>query len=308
MRTLISSGRALSLKDETDKTSDNLNLDNVRSTIGDKKLSSSLTLLQNSDRLKDTYSILNTAIRKLKSETTTDRTKKKQLEILKKTVLPMLLIVSNDLVESSKMVAPIAGTRYAHARHEVDRRKSTDTNDINLSRAARKSSPLKRIEIMLTKNKQNIIPFTPNTNLIRKRQKSTSNQPVSKRKIVSNEVDLMLPTPTNGKDYTKVEALQILQNIHHGSGKKILIIDYMIKNNLVPVKKSIIYSELKNAKEKNGIFGDWNIGTGRKRLLENNDLVSIKCGLQKNWGRQLVMMLLQHLLKKMFVKELKTIV
>ena len=76
MRTLISSGRALSLEDETDKTSDNLNLDNVRSTVGDKKLSSSLTLLQNSDRLKDTYSILNTAIRKLKSESSTDQTKK----------------------------------------------------------------------------------------------------------------------------------------------------------------------------------------------------------------------------------------
>ena len=60
MSTLISSGRVLSLEDETDKTSDNLNLDNVRSTIGDKKLSSSLTLLQNSDRLKETYSILNT--------------------------------------------------------------------------------------------------------------------------------------------------------------------------------------------------------------------------------------------------------
>ena len=134
MRTLISTVRATTLEDETNQTSVNQNLDNVRSTIGDKTLSSSLTLLQNSDRLKDTYSILNTAIRKLKSETTTNRTKKKQLEILKKTVLPMLLIVSNYLVESSKMVAPIASTRYAHARHEVDRRKSTDNNDINLSR------------------------------------------------------------------------------------------------------------------------------------------------------------------------------
>ena len=67
MSTLISSRRVLSLEDETDKTSDNLNLDNVRSTVGDKKLSSSLTLLQNSDRLKDTYPIFNTAIRKLKS-------------------------------------------------------------------------------------------------------------------------------------------------------------------------------------------------------------------------------------------------
>ena len=56
----------------------------------------------------------------------------------------MLLIVSNDLVESSKMVAPIAGTRYAHARHEVDRRKSTDTNDINLSRAARKKFSIEK--------------------------------------------------------------------------------------------------------------------------------------------------------------------
>ena len=122
MRTLISTVRATTLEDETDTTSVNQNLDNVRSTVGDKKLSSSLTLLQNSDRLKDTYSILNTAIRKLRSETSTDRTKKQQLEILKKTVLPMLLIVSNNLVESSKMVAPIAGTRYAHARHEVVRR------------------------------------------------------------------------------------------------------------------------------------------------------------------------------------------
>ena len=263
--------------------------------------------------MKETYSILKDAIRKLNSEDTSERTKKESLKILKKTVLPMLLIVSNDLVESSKMVAPIAGTRYAHARHEVDRRKSTDTNDINLSRAARKSSPLKIIEIMLTKNKQKIISVTPNTDLRRstrdrssnERQKSTSNQPVSRRKIVSNEVDLMLPTPTNGKDYTKVEALQILQNIHHGSGKKILTIDHMIKNNLVPVKKSIIYSELKNAKEKNGIFGDWNVGTERKRLLENNDLVSIKCDLQKKWGRQLVMMLLQHLLKKIFITVLE---
>ena len=118
MKTLISTGRATILEDDTDKTSVNQNLDNVISTIGDKKHLSSLALLQNSDRLKGTYSILNTAIRKLKSETTTDRTKKKQLEILKKTVLPMLLIVSNDLVESSKIVAPIAGTRYAHTRHE----------------------------------------------------------------------------------------------------------------------------------------------------------------------------------------------
>ena len=62
-------------------------------------------------------------------------------------------------------------------------------NDINLSRAARNSSPVKRIEMMLTKNKQNIIPVTPNTNLRKstrdkssnERQKSTSNQPVSKR-------------------------------------------------------------------------------------------------------------------------------
>ena len=47
----------------------------------------------------------------------------------------------------------------------------------------------------------------------------------------------MLPTRTNRKYYKKVEALPILQNIHHGSGKKILTIDYMIKNNLVPVRK-----------------------------------------------------------------------
>ena len=36
MRTLISTVRATTLEDETDTTSVNQNLDNVRSTIGDK--------------------------------------------------------------------------------------------------------------------------------------------------------------------------------------------------------------------------------------------------------------------------------
>ena len=64
MRTLISSGRAISLKHETNKTCDDQHYNNVRSTIGDKRFSSSLTLLQNSDRLKNTYFILKDRIRK----------------------------------------------------------------------------------------------------------------------------------------------------------------------------------------------------------------------------------------------------
>ena len=72
--------------------------------------------------MKETYSILKDAIRKLNSEDTSERTKKESLKILKKTVLPMLLIVSNDLVDVSKIVSPIAGTRYTHACHEVDRK------------------------------------------------------------------------------------------------------------------------------------------------------------------------------------------
>ena len=45
MRTLISAGCAISLKNETDKSSDNQNLDNIRLTIGYLIVSSSLTLL-----------------------------------------------------------------------------------------------------------------------------------------------------------------------------------------------------------------------------------------------------------------------
>ena len=92
----------------------------------------------------------------------------------------------------------------------------------------------------------------------------------------------MLPTPNNGKDFTKLEALKILQNIPNDSGKKNKTIEFMIKNKLVPVKRSQIFAELKKAKDSNGIFGVWNIGTGRKRLLDNNDLASIKCDLQQN--------------------------
>ena len=123
--------------------------------------------------MKDTYSILKYAIRTLNSEKTSEWTQKKSLEMLKKTVLPMLLIVFNDLVDASNIVPSIADTRYAHACHEVDRRKSTYNNNI-LRSGTRKRSPVKRIEMMITKNKENIIHITPNSNRKSTRDKSSN--------------------------------------------------------------------------------------------------------------------------------------
>lgn len=57
----------------------------------------------------------------------------------------MLLIVSNDLVDASKMVAPIDGIRYYHARYEVDRRNPTNSNNVAFSSVTRKNSTIKRI-------------------------------------------------------------------------------------------------------------------------------------------------------------------
>ena len=93
------------------------------------------------------------------------------MEILTKTVLPMLLILSNDLVDASKMVASIDGIRYAHARYEVDRINATNSNNGVFSSATRKISTIKRIDIILTKNKENVIPVTPTSN-----RKSTKDQ------------------------------------------------------------------------------------------------------------------------------------
>lgn len=59
----------------------------------------------------------------------------------------------------------------------------------------------------------------------------------------------MLPTPKNGKDCTIFEALHILQTIPYGSGGKVMTIDFMIKNKLVPVLKIIIFSEFKKRKK-----------------------------------------------------------
>ena len=53
------------------------------------------------------------------------------------------------------MVSPIAGTIYARTRHEVDRRKFLDNNNI-LSSTARNKLPIKKIEMMLTKNKEKL--------------------------------------------------------------------------------------------------------------------------------------------------------
>ena len=173
MRTLISSTRAVSLKDETDKTDENQMLRKVIWIIGDTKFLSSLNSLHNSDRLKYTYSIVKDVISKWNNDNTSERTKKKSLTLLKKTVLPILLIVFNDLVDASKIVPSIADTRYAHACHEVDRRKSTDNNNI-LRSGKRKRSPVKRIEMIITKNKENIIHITPDSNRKSTRDKSSN--------------------------------------------------------------------------------------------------------------------------------------
>ena len=57
----------------------------------------------------------------------------------------MLLIVSNDLVDASKMVASIDGIRYYHAHYEVDRRNPTNSNNGAFSSVTRKKSTIKRI-------------------------------------------------------------------------------------------------------------------------------------------------------------------
>ena len=60
--------------------------------------------------------------------------------------------------------------------------------------------------MMITKNKEIVIHVTPKLNRKNTREKhsnkiqnETSNKLGSKRKIVLNEVDSMLPTPKNGK-------------------------------------------------------------------------------------------------------------
>lgn len=88
------------------------------------------------------------------------------------------------------------------------------------------------------------------------------------RKIVKKELELHLPIPENGKQYSSVECMRILMNLDSDKEAMGAAVKKILQEKLVPVtSKSALYRRLKDAKLGKPIK-DWNTSGARREPLK----------------------------------------
>ena len=211
------------------------------------------------------------------------RKQKSALTILQKTIIPFVSESSYQIDMSAKILAPISGTNYVHRRNEVNRKNDAAIN-IHDDTSTKKSLQLKRIE----QANSNRTPLRLITNTVRDstNKSPTSLRPVRKsqwKKISLPTITSSLPPPLDKMQYQPMEVISILSKIEEGSPIRFHIISHMIKENLIPIKKSGVYKMLANHQDGNIINNKWR-QVGRKRLLDEDAINEVRLDLDKRSG------------------------
>ena len=114
----------------------------------DKQLKATLDLKEISARLLDVVNELKTCC-SLFSKDSMDvltRPQKSFIASLKSTIIPFIAHASNEILLSSKVLAPICSTQYVHNSDEAKRKRKAIDDIENSNTKKRKSESLKRIE------------------------------------------------------------------------------------------------------------------------------------------------------------------
>ena len=127
----------------------------------DKKVNATMYLKELSARMVDVSTELKRIHETFSSSDSLTRDQKSLLKSLKQTIIPFIDESSTQLVDASKVVAPISGLDYVHKRDEVKRKRDLRDDDIH-TKCSRKSSPLKRIEHITHKHplSSTVVPKT----------------------------------------------------------------------------------------------------------------------------------------------------
>ena len=193
-------------------------------TILSRKFDATHQLLEVSARLADGKDLLNDAIATITDKNATTKMSNIAINVIRKSVLPLMDIASTMSRKSANLVGPIAGVNYAHRREEVSRKK-------HIKSSSRKKS------IRSTK----IIESTglSMVNVFVNGHAPSDKRVQLKRKVTSSD-DLSPPpsVPANGVEYGVGEFLGIIKTYKKGSKLRGHMITKMLSSEYSYLKRS----------------------------------------------------------------------
>ena len=202
------------------------------------------------------------------------RIHKSSLVSLRKTIVPFLNESATKISSSAQLVTPIAGLNYIHARNEK-KRKSEMKEMESHKRKSKKSSPLKRIESIVFGRKP--LQTITNSNIPRLLV------PRAAKKTVIPTIFSSIPKPANGLQYQPCKVINIVERLPKSISRS-RIIAHLLDNNLVPVKRTAIFSMLQNYDDGKTTKDKW-FQRGKEPLLKESDINDLKAELTMYSGK-----------------------
>ena len=215
----------------------------------DRKLRASVKMKEHASRLKDLACMLNSTIDdNIIGNSRKERSIKKNI---KDTFIPYLEQASLLCSSSANLLSPIPGINYLHNVNEANIRSEVKKHKCESKLNISKPSPQKRLELAV--QKRPLQEIHPNT--IPKRQCSTRKK-VTRRNTLPTLAST-LPKPRNGEYYLPKKVIQILQQ-KDPQISRTRIINHLLDNNLVPVKRTALFRVRKESEAGKVIRDDWN--------------------------------------------------
>ena len=167
-------------------------------TKADGKLEAARDLLSLASRIKDATDVLIEIHSVLNDLTSTKIEKKLKLNLISKTIIPLLLTALGTIKESAQLLSPVSGITYVHNRMETKRKRE-----------------------IIDKNSSTSEPEQLIRNFV---QANTAEPPRKERRVcpvtpTTGDVSVLLPVPEKGRGcaYNKAEVAAILSKVDRRS-------------------------------------------------------------------------------------------
>ena len=230
-------------------------------TILSRKFDATQQLLEVSARLADGKDLLNDAIATITDTNATTKMSKIAINVIRKSVLPLMDIASTMSRKSANLVGPIAGVNYAHRREEVSRKKHIKSSSRKKSIRSTKiieSTGLSMVNVFVTGH-------APSDKRVQLKRKVTSSDDLSPPPSV----------PANGVEYGVGEFLGIIKTYKKGSKLRGHMIAKMLSSEYSYLKrsKSTVYTVI--SEHEKGRFFDfaesWR-DMGRPKIMSDDEV------------------------------------
>ena len=202
----------------------------------DKQLFLTLKLKEISAKLSNVATELTELHHLLLDPSSSNRQKPSALTLIKATFIPFICAASVKISASANNLSPIYGASYVHKRNEARRNSETELNE-NCEKQ-REISSLKRIENAVAKTSPHQVSININDPILKTMRAS------QRQKIIPTLIS-SLPQPINEIYYPPLEVISILSPLPKHSKTRFKIVNFIIKENKVPVRKSAIYKILR---------------------------------------------------------------